>query len=135
MSAAEITPRTETAPAVSGAVSTAVPAATVTPLHAGARAGALEPVPARRLNRAAVSALVKPPAVWSEPRPPLSHVWEYGRRGQYTGESGAWRRLGQLYALLALVLTGAGYLALWVIEHPARLAIAAVITTLAVLAF
>jgi len=134
MSAPEPTRPQDTTPVVSPVAS----GGTVTPLHAHTRVGALEPVPDHRSVRSVasvVATVAKPPALWSEARPSLADVWAYGRRGQYAGETGIWRVLGQIYAAFVIGATFAGYFALWVIQHPARLAVATVVLVLARLSF
>ena len=135
MSAPEPTPTHRPTTAVSPAVSGAVSTPNVTPLRAGARAGALEPVPEPTSNRTAVSAVQaaakRAPQIWTDPRPALVDVWEHARHGQYTGRRGVLRVAGQVYAFVAVCLTGAGYLALWVIQRPARLAVTTVLLFLA----
>ena len=76
----------------------------------------------------------RPPEIWETPRPPLRDVWNYAAHAQWTGRTGAWRRAGQAYAIVvAIPAAAAGYLALWVLERPARVVCAVVLLTLTAL--
>lgn len=112
-----------------------VTAPNVTPIR-GRTSTALAPVPTQEvvLAREPIKILSglteRAPAIWSEPSPSLSEIREYGRKGQYTGESGALRRLGTAYACFVLLVASVAYYVVWVIRHPARLAVAALLATL-----
>jgi hypothetical protein len=119
------------------AIQDVVTAPNVTPIR-GRTSTALAPVPhnetalvpANEPGKILSGLTERAPAIWSERRPSLAEIREYGRNGQYTGENGAIRRLGQAYAWFVLMVTAGGYYVLWVIQHPARLAVATVIATL-----
>lgn len=77
-----------------------------------------------------------PPEIWSQPRPSLSQVAAYAWKGGWTGEETASRRLGCVYAALVSIPAHAvGYVVLWLVERPARLAVTAVLSLLIVLSF
>ena len=92
--------------------------------------------PSPKINRASVVAFVQPPDIWSDDRPGLRKLWLYAAYGRWTRGDGVARFLGSAYAVLvALPFHAAVYLAAWIVERPGRLTVAAVLTTLAYLAF
>jgi hypothetical protein len=103
-----------------------------------ARSGTLTPVDgsaAVRFDRSAVRDLVRPPDVWSDPRPSLRSLWLYAVYGKWTGERTPSRYAGVAYAaLVAMPIHCATYLLNWIVERPARLAVSVVLILLVVLA-
>ena len=72
-----------------------------------------------------------PPDIWSKDRASLQQVWTYASRGEWTTEDGAFRKAGQVYALVVAVpVTAIAALVEWVVERPARFITAAVLLTL-----
>jgi hypothetical protein len=115
----------------------------IPPIRVGARSDTLGSDRGLQRNRTAVSTAVSTTAsgtvhsldIWSDDRPSLQKLWWYVRYGQWTGERTPARVAGAVYAtLIALPVTAAGYLTLWLVERPGRLAAAAVLTVLTVLA-
>ncbi|MFC5268486.1 hypothetical protein ACFPJ1_40810 [Kribbella qitaiheensis] len=102
--------------------------ATVTPLPSRATP---DPAPAKPvINTAAIVDFVCPPDIWSDDRPSLRKVWLYGVYGRWTHADGFARFAGAAYAtVIALPLHALAYTALWIVERPARLAVAAVLGT------
>lgn len=77
-----------------------------------------------------------PPEIWSQPRPSLSQVAAYAWKGGWTGEESTSRRLGCIYvALVSIPAHAVGYVVLWLVERPARLAVTAALSLLIVLSF
>jgi hypothetical protein len=100
------------------------------------RADALTPAEGLRITRTAVSQIATPPDIWSDDRPSLRKLWLYSRYGQWTGPATLGRVLATVYTIcVAFPLTSLGYLALWIVERPARLIIAALLGALTYLAF
>ncbi|HEY9251591.1 MAG TPA: hypothetical protein VIP06_02950 [Nocardioides sp.] len=99
------------------------------------RADALEPVQRLRITRTAVSQVATPPDIWSDDRPALRKIWNYTQHGEWTGTETAARPLATIYTvLIAFPITAVGYIALWIVERPARLFVAALLGALIKLA-
>ena len=104
--------------------------ATVTPLPSRATPDPAAAVPVLP-SRAAVADFVCPPDIWSDDRPSLRKIWLYGVYGRWTHADGFARFAGAAYAtVIALPLHAAAYFALWIVERPARLAVALVLGAL-----
>jgi hypothetical protein len=105
----------------------------------GTRADALTPARSLQFLRTAVSSIGTPPDIWSDDRPSLQKLWLYTWHGTWTrddetGERSPARVLAGLYAvLLAIPLTAPLYYLLWIIERPARLAVALTLVGLFIL--
>lgn len=90
--------------------------------------GVMVPPGAARVRAAATRARqavppMRPPNIWSQPRPSLREVWRWSVYGQWAGSTGLARRAGQLYgAAVAVPVTTAAYYTAWMVEHPSRLA-------------
>lgn len=93
-----------------------------------------DPDPATLSDRlAGVWSMFTPPDIWSQDRPSLSKVWAYATRGDWTGDTGLPRRVGQVYALLVAVpVIAVCSLIEWSVERGSRMA--AVIVLLVLLA-
>lgn len=78
---------------------------------------------------------VTPPDIWSDDRPSLRKLWLYVRYGTWTRATGFARFAGTAYGLLSMALHAALYFVLWIVERPARFAVAAIVAVLAYLAF
>lgn len=99
------------------------------------RADALTHSDGLRIARTAVSQIGAPPDIWSDDRPSLRKLWYYTRHGQWTGPKTAGRVLATIDSVVVVLpLTALGYFALWIVERPARRAVAALIVGLAYLA-
>lgn len=86
-------------------------------------------------TRAQIVDLVTPPDIWSDDRPSLRKIWLYGVYGRWTDARGPFRVAGAIYATLAGAVHAVAYLALWIVERPARFFIAATVAALIKLAF
>lgn len=72
-----------------------------------------------------------PPDIWAQDRPSLSKVWAHATRGDWTGDTGLPRRIGQAYAIaVAVPLTAVAYVLAWTAERPSRAAAAVVLLVL-----
>lgn len=78
---------------------------------------------------------VTPPDIWSDPRPSLRQLWLYVRYGTWTRATGFVRAAGTAYGLFSMAVHAAAYFALWLVERPARFAVAATVAALIYLAF
>lgn len=109
--------------------------ATVTPLPSRAVPDP-EPAPAVSLpSPAQIFDFVVPPDIWSDDRPSLRKIWLYAVYGRWTQASGPVRVLGAIYGVVAMAFTTVLYLLAWVVERPARAAVAAALYFLVKLAF
>lgn len=101
--------------------------ATVTPLPSRAMPDPEPSVPALPVSLPSWSQIfdfVVPPDIWSDKRPSLRDLWLYGVYGRWTQASGPVRVLGALYAsVVAMPITTVLYLAAWIVERPARVAV------------
>jgi hypothetical protein len=81
--------------------------------------------------------LVRPPELWSEPRPSLQQIWNYAAYGPWTDQSRTTsaRVAGMAYAAFMVALTSVGYSLLWLVERPSRAALASVLAGLACLSW
>lgn len=78
---------------------------------------------------------VTPPDIVRSDRPGLAKVWRHARHGAYAGQNRIPRAAGVLYGVLVAVpVITVAYLVAWLVERPARAAVAAAsLTALAVL--
>lgn len=107
--------------------------ATVTALPSRATPDTAAAAPALP-SRAQILDLITPPDIWSDDRPSLRKIWLYGVYGRWTHADGIARFAGAAYAtVIALPLHAAAYFALWIVERPSRLAVAAVLATFTIL--
>lgn len=71
-----------------------------------------------------VADLIVPPDIWSDDRPSLRKLWLYAVYGRWTRASGPIRVAGAIYGAVAMAFTTVLYLLAWIVERPARLAVA-----------
>lgn len=88
-----------------------------------------------RITAAKVREAVTPPDIWSDDRPSLRKLWLYCRYGTWTRATGFARFAGTTYGLLSMAAHAVLYFALWIVERPARFAVAATVAVLIKLAF
>jgi hypothetical protein len=81
-----------------------------------------------------IADFVTPPDIWSDDRPSLRKIWLYGVYGRWTAATGPLRVAGAVYASLAALIHAAAYMVLWIVERPARFAVAAALVGLTILA-
>jgi hypothetical protein len=113
--------------------------ATVTPLPSRAMPDpepAVPAVPSVSLpSPAQIFDFVVPPDIWSDDRPSLRKIWLYAVYGRWTQASGPVRVAGAIYGVVAMAFTTVLYLLAWIVERPARAAVAVALYFLIKLAF
>lgn len=76
-------------------------------------------------------ATFRPPELWTERQPSLKDAYHYAWFGEWTGPNTFGRFLGRCYAAaVSIPALFVGYLLLWVIVRPARLAALVLLTVL-----
>jgi hypothetical protein len=112
--------------------------ATVTPLPSRATPDPEPATPALPLSMPSAAQIldfVIPPDIWSDDRPSLRKIWLYAIYGRWTQASGPVRVAGAIYGVVAMAFTTLLYLLAWIVERPARAAVAVAIYYLIKLAF
>ncbi|TLW89259.1 hypothetical protein FFT09_22760 [Saccharomonospora piscinae] len=89
----------------------------------------VQPTPPGLLERARSE--FTPPDIWSEDRPALSKVVNYGRYGQQVPDEGAARAAATAWSWFAALNAAVSYAWQWVTERPSRTTIAVALVVLA----
>lgn len=110
--------------------------ASVTALPSRATPDPAPSLPVPHLPSAAqIFDFITPPDIWSDDRPGLRKLWLYGVYGRWTAASGPVRVAGAVYAtVVAMPVTSVLYVLGWIVERPARLAVAVTLAALIKLA-
>jgi hypothetical protein len=83
-----------------------------------------------RITWTQVREAATPPDIWSDDRPSLRKLWLYVRYGKWTRATGFVRAAGTAYGLFSMAAHAVLYFLLWIVERPARFAVAMIVAAL-----